>query len=200
MFTGFLTGLVNGSNHIKYILLSNQKCMIQPILINLNRNEHSQEFYYYTFTVKLGRCIGNCNTLNDLSNKVCVPNKTEDLNLSAVNMITGINEPKTLRKHISCKLKCSKWKKNAIQINGGITINVDVSIKKFLYGNNIMSGILLHVIVKNGKYLTSIMDKIICDEIVDVKEMHFNKENISCKRQSFYIVSTFLLIIIIDSC
>ena len=64
--------------------------------------------------------------------------------------------------------------KNAIQINGGITINVDVSIKKFLYGNNIMSGILLHVIVKNGKYLTSIMDKIICDEIVDVKEMNFN--------------------------
>ena len=54
MFTGFLTGLVNGSNHIKYILLSNPKCMIQPILINLNRNEHSQEFYYYPFTVKLG--------------------------------------------------------------------------------------------------------------------------------------------------
>ena len=82
--------------------------------------------------------------------------------------------------------------KNAIQING--------EIKKFLYWKKIMSEILLHVIVKNGKYLTSIMDKIICDEIVDVKEMHFNKENISCKRQSFYIVSTFLLIIIIDSC
>ena len=111
MFTGFLTGLVNGSNHIKYILLSNQKCMIQPILINSNRNEHSQEFYYYPFTVKLGWCVGSCNTLNDLSNKVCVPNKAEDLNLSAFNMITGTNEPKTLRKHISCKLKCSKWKK-----------------------------------------------------------------------------------------
>ena len=45
-----------------------------------------------------------------------------------------------------------------------------------------------------------IMDKIICDEIVDVKEMNFNKKNITCKTQSFYIVSTFLLIIIIDSC
>ena len=31
-------------------------------------------------------------TLNDLSNKVYVPNKTEDLNLSVFNMITGINE------------------------------------------------------------------------------------------------------------
>ena len=72
--------------------------------------------------------------------------------------------------------------------------------KKILVWEKIMSGILLHVIVKDGKYLTSIMDKIICDEIVDVKEMSFNKKYITCKTQSFYIVSTFLLIIIIDSC
>ena len=29
--------------------------------------------------IKVDRCVGNCNTLNDLSNKVCVPNKTENL-------------------------------------------------------------------------------------------------------------------------
>ena len=37
----------------------------------------------------------NDNTLNDLSNKVCIPNKIEDLNLSVFNMITGMNESKT---------------------------------------------------------------------------------------------------------
>ena len=42
------------------------------------------------------------NTLIDLSNKVCVPNKTEDLKLSVLNMITGINIFKTLTKHTSC--------------------------------------------------------------------------------------------------
>ena len=41
-FVGFLTGLVNGSNHTKCVLLSNQKCMIQPNLVNLHPNEHSQ--------------------------------------------------------------------------------------------------------------------------------------------------------------
>ena len=46
-------------------------------------------------------------TLNDLPNKVCVPNKTEDLNISVFNIITGINESKTLRKHISCECKCN---------------------------------------------------------------------------------------------
>ena len=53
--------------------------------------------------LKFGKCVESCNTLNDLSNKVCVPNKTEDLNLNVFNMITGINELKTLTKHISCK-------------------------------------------------------------------------------------------------
>ena len=57
------------------------KCKIQPALINLHPNEYNQELHYYPFAVKLDRCVGNCNTLNDLSNKVCVSNKTEDLNI-----------------------------------------------------------------------------------------------------------------------
>ena len=40
-----------------------------------------------------------------LINKVCVPSKTEHLNLSMFNMITGINESKAL-KDISCECKC----------------------------------------------------------------------------------------------
>ena len=106
IFIGLLTDLVNGSNHTKCVLLSNQKCMTQPILINLHPNEYSQEFYYYLFSVKLDRFVSSCNTLNDLSYKVCIPNKAEELNLSIFNMITGINELKTLTKHISCKRKC----------------------------------------------------------------------------------------------
>ena len=91
MFLVLSSNIVNGSNHTKCVLLSNQKCMNQPTLINLHPNEYSQEFHYYPFVVKLDRCIGSCNILNDLSKKVCVPNKTEDLNLSMVNMIAGIS-------------------------------------------------------------------------------------------------------------
>ena len=56
-------------------------------------------------TKNLDGCLGSCDTLNDLSNKVWVPNKTEDLNLSMFNMITVISESTTLTKHISCKCK-----------------------------------------------------------------------------------------------
>ena len=57
------------------------------VVVNLHPNEYSQECHYYPFVVKLERCVGSVNTLNDLSNKVCVPNKTKDLNLSMFNMI-----------------------------------------------------------------------------------------------------------------
>ena len=71
-----LTKIVNSSNHIKCVSLSNQKSI------------YSQELRYYPFTVKLDKWIGSFNTLNDLSNNVCVPNKTEGLNILVFNMIT----------------------------------------------------------------------------------------------------------------
>ena len=91
MIIVLLTSIVNPSNHTKFMSLSNQKCEIRTTFINLHPNEYSQEFHHYPFAVKLDRCVGSCNTLNDLSDKVCVPNKTEDLNLSVFKMITGIN-------------------------------------------------------------------------------------------------------------
>ena len=89
--------------------------------------------------VKLDGCIGSSNNLNDLSNEVCVPNKTEDFNLSLFNMITGINELKTLTKCISYESKCRF---------DGIMINVNVSVKNVMDVKKIMFGILLHVVVK----------------------------------------------------
>ena len=43
-------------------------------------------------------CAGSCNTIDNLSSRVCVLNKTEDLNLHVFNMITGINEWKNVNK------------------------------------------------------------------------------------------------------
>ena len=100
------TSSVNASNHKICISLRNQKCKIQPTLINLQSSGYSQELHYYQFSVNLDRCIGSCNTLNGLQSKVCVPNKTEDLNIHVFNMITGKTKPKALTKDISCECKC----------------------------------------------------------------------------------------------
>ena len=65
--------------------------------------------HYFTWKLELvsnilwmivDRCVGSCNTRDDLFNKVCVPNETTDLNLYVFNMITGINQSRTLTKHM----------------------------------------------------------------------------------------------------
>ena len=54
----------------------------------------------------LDRCNGSCNTLDDSFAKICVPNKTEDVNVEVFNMTTGINESKTLATNVSCNCRC----------------------------------------------------------------------------------------------
>ena len=43
------SSIVNPSNQRKCVSLSNQKCKIQPTLINLHPNEYSQKFDYHPF-------------------------------------------------------------------------------------------------------------------------------------------------------
>ena len=58
-------------------------------------------------------------------------------------MIKGINESKTYG-----NANVNLMAENIIQINVGVTINVDVSVKNVMYLKNIIFGILLHVVVK----------------------------------------------------
>ena len=99
----------------------------------------------------LDRSVGSCNTLNDLPNKVCDPNKTEDLSLIVSNVITEIKESKTLTKHTSCKCKCKYDGVKVIQIKIGITIDVHVSVKiwkNIICTKKIIFEIQLHIAAK----------------------------------------------------
>ena len=97
---------------------------------------------------KLDRCVGSCNTLNDLPNKVCVPNKTEDLSIHVFKMIKGKNESKTLTKDISCECKCKFDGRRCNSNKKGDKDNVDMSVKNIIYMKKIIFGILLHVVAK----------------------------------------------------
>ena len=80
-------------------------------------------------------------------------------------MITGINESKTLTKHISCKSKC-KFDVNSSQWWNGDKCrceckNIHVCEKSYLSNPAACNS-------ENGKYLATIMDDtiIICDEVI----------------------------------
>ena len=84
-----------------------------------------------------------------MSSRVCVLNKTEDLNLHAFDMISGINESKVLNiNHANVNVYLIL--KNATRIKSGVTINVGVSTKiqkNIIFVKKIIFGILLHAVV-----------------------------------------------------
>ena len=82
-------------------------------LADLNPDEYNQGLLYYPLMVNLNKCKESCNTLDDLSNSLCVPKKKEDaktLKYGVFDMIKQENETNGLTKHVSCKCKSAKCK------------------------------------------------------------------------------------------
>ena len=96
--------------------------------------------------------------LLDLSNKVCVPNKTDGLNISVFNMITGINESKILTKHISCECKCTFDGRNCNSDQCQNNDKYQCECKKCHVCEKDYVWNLPTCNCENGKYLASIMD------------------------------------------
>ena len=60
--------------------------IVKPRLFDLNL----EELHNYPFIFSLNRCNGSCNTPNDLSSRICIVDKTEDVNLNVFDMTPGI--------------------------------------------------------------------------------------------------------------
>ena len=46
---------------LEFASMKNQECKVRPEIININNNNP----IIYTFRVKVNRCNGNCNNIND---------------------------------------------------------------------------------------------------------------------------------------
>ena len=102
--------MANGSNFATYICLISQPYGTRPIHNDLNANsdDYNPELCWYQFMVNLDRCNGiqsrQSNTPVIVYPVGYVPNKTEDVNFSVFDMISRMNEPKTLAKHMQMQI------------------------------------------------------------------------------------------------
>ena len=102
--------------------------MLNHAWIDLNPDEHNQGLYQHPFMVSLDRYDGSCNTFDDPSGWMHVPNIAENGNLNVFN-IRRINEPKTLIKHIWCDCKCKFYGRKYNSNKKWNKISADVSVK-----------------------------------------------------------------------
>ena len=117
-----------------------KKTGLRPALVDLSIDE----LHYYPFVISMNRCDDSCNTVEDPSGRICVPNKMEDLNLKVLNMINGINQLKVFAK---VSLDVNLMVGNVTRGKNGTMITVNVSVKNqqnITCVKKIMFGILVH--------------------------------------------------------
>ena len=57
----FFSHNVLNVNSLECVSTNNQECKIRTEIINLNTNEP----LFYSYSIKINRCKGSCNTIND---------------------------------------------------------------------------------------------------------------------------------------
>ena len=81
----------SGSLTTKCVSLNNEQYIARPTLSSLNPDKHDQRLHQYPVILSLHRRNWICNTIDDLSSRLCVSNKITDAILNGFNMITGTN-------------------------------------------------------------------------------------------------------------
>ena len=81
------------------ILMKNQECKARPQIININSNNP----IFYPFSIKINKCKGNCNNINNPYAKICVSDVIKDLNVKVFNLISRTNETRFIKWHAKRK-------------------------------------------------------------------------------------------------
>ena len=97
VFSLGLTILSNFTNVISLncISMKNQECKTRPQVFNINSNNP----IFYPFSIKISKCSGNCNNINDQYAKICVPDIIKNLNVKVLNLMSRTNETRFIEWH-----------------------------------------------------------------------------------------------------
>ena len=81
--------------------MNNQKCKIRSEIINVNTNEP----VFYPFSIKVNKCSGSCNNINNPYAKLCVPDVVKNINVKVSIMMLFTNQARHIEWQETCKCK-----------------------------------------------------------------------------------------------
>ena len=97
-----LTVLSKFTNALECVSMNNQSCIVRPEIIKINSNNP----IFYPFSVKINRCSGNCNNINDPYARICVPDIKKNVNVQVFNLMSLTNETRLIEWHETYKCIC----------------------------------------------------------------------------------------------
>ena len=89
-------------NSLECISMKNRECKVRTEIVNVNSNNP----IFYPFSIKINKCNGSCNNINNLYAKICVSYMIKDLNVKVFNLMSRTNETRHIKWHETCKCIC----------------------------------------------------------------------------------------------
>ena len=71
-------------NSLECVSMNNQECKIRKKIIDINNSEST----FYRFSIKVDKCSGSCNNINDPYGKLCVPSVVKNVNVKVFNIMS----------------------------------------------------------------------------------------------------------------
>ena len=134
----FLSSLVSTTS-LNCISMKNQECKVRPEIIDTNSNNP----IFYPFSIKINKCSGNCNNINNPYAKFCVPDIIKNLNANVFNLMSRTNETRFIEQHEKCKCECrldaiacnnkQQWNKNKCRCECKELIDKGICDKGFIW-------------------------------------------------------------------
>ena len=89
-------------NSLECVSMNNQEFRTRTEMININNNET----VFYPFSIKVDKCSGSCNDINDSHTKLCVPDIIKSINVKVFSLMSWSNQTRHIEHHKTCKCKC----------------------------------------------------------------------------------------------
>ena len=130
---GFFAGLafvstLTGVNSLICISMNNQECKVRPQIVNVNGNDP----VFFPFNVKINKCSGSCNNINNPLAKLCSWYCKKTYNAKMFNVVSGTNQTRRIEWHEMCKCKLDLNIVFVIINSIGMMINAGVNAKNWL--------------------------------------------------------------------
>ena len=195
-----------GVNSLEFISIKNEECKVRPEIVDVNSNNP----IFYPFSIKVNKCNGNCNNINDPYARICVPDSVKNLNVKVFNLMTLTNETRHIKWHETCKCICrldkiicnskQRWNEDKCRRECKELIDKGVCDKGFIFNPSICEcecdnscGISEYLDYSNCKCRKILVDPLIeeCTKNIDIVTID-NK-----KKCSFLCIVLFSIILAI---
>ena len=97
----FINFNLSNVNSLKCASINNPECKVRPEIININPNEP----VFYPYSIKINKCKGSCNTINDPYAKISVSDTIKNIYVKVFNLMSRTNETRHIKWHKTCKCR-----------------------------------------------------------------------------------------------